>query len=214
MKYTVEEMIPKLGLIIGIFFCLSPLPTIITALTKDKTAIKSLSLPTTIMGITCTTTILSFCTIKDMTDCIISCYMFLVQGIVILLTIYSIKQDFKTFLFIMAFQVFMSYGVYHLFSHAFTDILMFILNTLSCVLFPLDTLDKLLKTKDIGYVNYLMHTLNSMNAVIWTFYHFNLNSYTLAAANFSGLLCSMIMVIGCLYALGTLNADHPAVRFA
>ena len=92
--------------------------------------------------------------------------------------------------------------------------MLLIINTLACVLNPLDTLDKLLRTKDPSYVNYPMHVLGSLNGVIWTLYHFKMHAFTLSTANFLGLACEAVMAIGCLYAHGSLGNKHPAVLFA
>lgn len=57
------DLLPKLGLMIGAFFCISPIPTLIEAITKDKSALKSISIPGSIMGLSCSTSILAFCEI-------------------------------------------------------------------------------------------------------------------------------------------------------
>ena len=56
----VTEVLAKAGLIIGAFFCVTPLPQLYTAITKDKNALKSLSLPGTLMGLSCSTVILAY----------------------------------------------------------------------------------------------------------------------------------------------------------
>ena len=63
----------------------------------------------------------------------------------------------------------LAYSVLHLLSADATDWLMFALNLLSCVLMPLDQLDKLLTTKDISYCNYSMNFLNAASCLIWGF---------------------------------------------
>ena len=151
---------------------------------------------------------------KHMDDCVTSCYMFLGQGFLILLTMYGLRNDFKTLALILASQVVLSYCVFHLFPLLFTDVLMFVLNTLSCVVMPLDILDKLLRTKDLSYVNFPMHILGTINSVIWTLYHYSLGSYFLAAANSTGFLCEMVLGIACLYSVGTIGPKHPGTQFA
>ena len=209
--FSIVDALTKLGLIIGVFFCLSPFPAVITAVTKNRKAIQSLSLPATIMGLCCSTTIISFCTMESLIDCQISCGMFIVQGIIILSVMYSFKSDYTTLTIIFASLLLLSYCVFNVFPRAFTDILMLALNTLSCVLMPLDILDKVLKTKDLSYVNYAMNTLGAINSVIWTTYHATLGSMFLAFANSTGFICEMFLGIGCLYANGTLEANHPYV---
>ncbi len=56
----ITEVLAKAGLIIGAFFCISPLPQLFTAVTKDKNALKSLSVPGCVMGLTCSTVILAY----------------------------------------------------------------------------------------------------------------------------------------------------------
>ena len=54
------ELLAKAGLIIGAFFCITPLPQLFTAITKDKDALKSMSIPGCLMGLSCSTVILAY----------------------------------------------------------------------------------------------------------------------------------------------------------
>ena len=90
---------------------------------------------------------------------------------------------------------------------------MLILNTLACVIAPLDTLEKVLLTKDLKYVNFLMHSLAITNSVIWTLYHYNLKNYTLSLANYAGFACEATMFMGCLYALGIISEKNIITKF-
>ena len=79
----IEVIIPKVGLIIDIFFCISPLPALMTAITnKDKKALNSLSIPAAVMGLSCSTSVLAFCYKSALIDCVMSCCMFIVMGLV------------------------------------------------------------------------------------------------------------------------------------
>jgi len=44
-----EVILPKLGLLIGLFFALSPLPMLLKAISGDPSALKGLSLPGSFM---------------------------------------------------------------------------------------------------------------------------------------------------------------------
>jgi hypothetical protein len=56
------EILPKIGLIIGFFFSVLPLPLLYKAVAKnDQRELMSLSVPATIMGLTCTSVIYGFC---------------------------------------------------------------------------------------------------------------------------------------------------------
>lgn len=85
-----------------------------------------------------------------------------------------------------------------------TNLLTFVLNTLACVVMPLDTIDKVLRTKDLNYVNYFMHGLGVINGFIWTTYHLFNGAPHLGVANGLGLVCEGFLAIACLYASGKL----------
>jgi hypothetical protein len=57
----ITEILAKSGLIIGAFFCISPLPQLWTAITHDKNALKSISIPGSLMGLSCSTVIAGYC---------------------------------------------------------------------------------------------------------------------------------------------------------
>jgi hypothetical protein len=104
------------------------------------------------------------------------------------------------------------YGVKNVFPDQMTNILTFSLNTLACVIMPLDTIDKVLRTKNLNYVNYFMHGLGVINGFIWTTYHFFNGAPHLGFANALGLVCEAFLGIACLYASGKLpERSHPAV---
>ena len=99
-----------------------------------------------------------------------------------------------------------------MFSDQVTNILTMIINTLACVVMPLDTIEKVLKTKDLNYVNFFLHGLGIINGIIWTLYHYINGAQHLAFANFLGLLCEAFLVIACLYASEFFQSSkHPLV---
>ena len=130
----------------------------------------------------------------------------------VLVTFYALKNEFRALALLIALQVLIIYSVRSLFSDAVTGAVTFSLNTLACVVMPLDTIEKVLQTKDLNYVNYFMHGLGVINGVIWTIYHQVNGSTKLAAANALGLLCEVFLGIACLYAKDILARDHPGVQ--
>ncbi len=167
------------------------------------------------MGFTCTSVIFSFCSLKRLDDCVTSTYMGFVSGGLTLLIMYWLKGELRTLAIIMTIEILLMYGVSNIFSDELSNTLTLFINTLACVVMPLDTLEKVLRTKNLGYVNYTMHGLGVVNGVIWTLYHFFNGVPSLALANFLGILCEIFVFIACLYASGYFpNPSHPAVQLA
>ena len=210
---TFLELLPKLGLIIGFFFSILPLPLLYRAVAKgDQREIMSLSLPATIMAMTCTSVIYSFCSLKGLQDCVTSTYMGFASGGITLIVMYTLKRDFRTLITIAAVEIFLGYAVYRIFSDEITNVLTMVINTLACVVMPLDTIEKVLRTKDLNYVNFFLHGLGIINGIIWTMYHYFNGATPLAFANALGLLCEAFLGIACLHASGYLpSPKHPAV---
>ena len=213
MESIIINIFPKLGLIIGAVFCLSPLPTLLKAVTSDKSALNSLSIPGAMMGLSCSTSIFAFCLMKDMTDCVISCSMFIAQGVLMLLVYSALNKMLITYFLILISQAILAYCVFYVFTIQVTDTVNFVLNTLSCVLMPLDQLDKLLKTKDLSFVSYIMNFLAGCNAIVWGFYHLYMGT-VLSIPNFAGLACTIVLLFGILFANGTLSENNPLVSLA
>ncbi len=208
-----EDILPKLGLIIGAFFCISPLPMLLKAVTGDKQALSSLSLPGAFMGLCCSTSILAFCQMKDMTDCVTSCWMFVASGVLTFIVYSLVNGAFLSFFAIMGFQAALGYSVFNVLNDAQTNSLNLFLNTLSCTLMPLDQLDKLLKYRDVKYTSYLMNTLAAINDVIWGLYHTQMGT-VLNLPNWAGLACEIVLLFGILYAKGIIGPNNPLVLFA
>ena len=164
----------KFGILIGAIFSVLPFPLLYRAVTKgDPRELMSLSVPATVMGLTCTSAVFAFCSMKGMDDCVTSSYLGFVSSGLTLGTIYTMRgQFFTTFAAIVASQIAIIYCVTHVFSLELTNAVTLTLNTLACVLGPLDTLENLLRTRDIRYMNYAMHGLAVVNGIIWTLYHF------------------------------------------
>ncbi len=154
------------------------------------------------MGFTCTSIIFSFCSLKGLEDCVTSTYMGFASGGLTLLTIYGLKNDFRTLAVLLAIEISLMYSVTNIFSDEITNTLTLVINTLACVVMPLDTLEKVLRTKNLEYVNFLMHGLGVVNGVIWTLYHYFNDVPSLALANFLGIVCEGFVFIACLYAVG------------
>ena len=125
---------------------------------------------------------------------------------------YALKGDLQTLGKLAAGEFFLAYGVYKVFSDSFTNMLTMIINTLACVISPLDTLEKVLESKDLNYVNFFLHGLTVVNCIIWTLYHYFNGALPLALANALGLLCEVFLGFACLYAAGTLPRSHPFVK--
>ena len=88
----ITELLAKTGLIIGAFFCLCPLPQLYTALTKDKNALKSLSVPGCIMGLSCSTVILAYSEMNGMGDSAMSCWMY-IGSCLLSLVVYTVLNN-------------------------------------------------------------------------------------------------------------------------
>lgn len=136
---TFTELIPKLGLMLSLFFAISPLPAVLTAIIKDKSALRSISIPGTIMGLSCSTSILAFCEMQsDAAECIMSCRICLMSA-GISLSVYALLNNMKlTLFFIAVTQITLYLGVHYMFTPDITEGLTFGINLLSCVVLPLD----------------------------------------------------------------------------
>ena len=167
-----EDLLPKAGLLLTIFFCISPLPTLFTAMTSDKNAIKSMSLPGVLMGMSCAVAVGSFCSMKGMTDCLTSCYINMASCMLALLVICYLNRDLFTLAISVSLYCSLSLAILTVFSASVTDLIILVLNTLACVTFPLDTLNKVLKSKDAGLINAPMHVFGTLNSFIWFLYTF------------------------------------------
>ncbi len=91
------------------------------------------------------------------------------------------------------------YGIFFKFSPELTDSIVLIINTLSCVLFPFDIADKLLRTKDPGYMHLQMHFLAFLSCLIWGLDYLYKGTPVLVFANLSGLACEIVVFIAYLY---------------
>ena len=131
-----------------------------------------------------------------------------------MVTMYGMKGDLRSLLLIMISEMALGYSIQHIFSDEITSALTLVINTLACVISPLDTLDKVLRTKDLNYVSYSMHTLGVVNGIIWTLYHFLNQAYPLAIANSLGVLCEIFLLFGCLYGTGFFSSGHPLVALS
>ena len=88
------------------------------------------------------------------------------------------------------------------------------MNTLACILMPLDQLDKVLETRDLSYVSYLMNSLNALSCLLWGLYYQLAGTIQLAVPNYAGFLCSIILIPACLYGSKTLKKDHWMVKIS
>ncbi|TNV76190.1 hypothetical protein FGO68_gene11810 [Halteria grandinella] len=204
------DILPKIGLIIGFFFSILPFPLLYRAIVKgDQREIISLSIPATILGLCCTSAVYAYCHQKALSDCVTSSYMGFASSGLTLLTVYSLRGDFRTLLMILSLQFALVYSVNHIFKIEVTQALTLILNTLACVVGPLDTLDNLMRTRDINYMNFTMHFLALINGFIWTSYHYLNHTTSLALANALGIVCEFFLFTGCLTVTQALSPNHP-----
>ncbi len=102
----------------------------------------------------------------------------------------------------------LAYAVQNVFNDTITNVFMVSMNTLAAVLMPLDQIDKVLNTRDLSYVSYLMNSLNAISCLLWGLYYQLAGTIQLAVPNYAGLLCSIILIPACLYGSKTLNKDH------
>ena len=135
---SVIDVLPKLGLLISIFFCLSPLPALFKSVFSDKSAMNSLSIPGTLMGFSCSTSIIAMCSMKGLDDCVYNCSMFIAQGFLTLAIFAALNRAYLTFLLILVSQMALAYGVFNLFSDRVTDLISLGLNILACTTMALD----------------------------------------------------------------------------
>ena len=133
-----EELLPKAGLVISAFFAISPLPLLITALTKDKSALNALSLPGLIMGLSCSTSILVFCQMKGLDDCVTGWLMSEASGLICILVYCLLNKAFLQLFAVLIIEATLGYSVLNVFSEPQTNTVNLVLNTLACILMPLD----------------------------------------------------------------------------
>ena len=160
-----------MGLLIGLFFSVSPLPAVLTAVTKDKNALNSISIPGSMMGLSCSTAIMIFCGMKGMTECTLSCAMGITSCMICLIAYTSLNSKFPILVLIIISQIVLAYLVAYVFPPEVTDIIMSTLNYLACCTISLDTLDKILTFRDASFCSYSMNVLNALSCLIWGIYH-------------------------------------------
>lgn len=82
------------------------------------------------------------------------------------------------------------------------------MNTLAAVLMPLDQLDKVLNTRDLSYVSYLMNSLNAISCLLWALYYQMAGAFQLALPNYAGLICSILLIPACMYGSKAWKKEH------
>ena len=167
-----------------------------------------MSIPGTVMGLTCSTVVGVFCNMNGLSDCVVSCWMFIVSCGLSLLVYFALFKQMTAFVFIAILQLVLAYAVQNILSETVTDVLMVAMNTLACVLMPLDQVDKVLATRDLSYVSYLMNFLNALSCLLWGLYYQLAGTIQLAVPNYAGLICSIILIPACLYGSKSLNKEH------
>jgi len=143
-----SQIFGKLGLTIGIFFSISPFPTLFTAFTKDSNAIKSIPESGIIWGLACCMLIGSFCSIHGFVECIISCIFGIISTTCCFASICYFKNNFMPLLKTYSILLGLSYCIVNVFPEKLTDFVILVINTFSCVAGPFETSENLLKTKD------------------------------------------------------------------
>lgn len=140
--------------------------------------------------------------------------MFLASAGLCLVAYTSLNSMFSTLIAIGASQVVLYMSIHHYLSAEITVIITSSLNLLACVLMPLDQLDKLLETRDVSYCSYLMNFLNLVSCLIWGLYHTEIGNTALAFSNYAGVIASIALVPGCLYATKTMEKSNPIVSLS
>jgi hypothetical protein len=110
--------------------------------------------------------------------------------------------------------VIVSFLIFNVFILSFTDMLVFIANTLACVTFNLDILSKLLATKDIKVVNLPMVLIGTLNMFIWFLYTGMKGIASMTIANFAGVSCGMALIFAYLFASGKIREHNPLTLYA
>jgi hypothetical protein len=87
------EILDTLGVVLTCMFCISPLPTLYTAIFKDPKAIKSLSLSGTLNGLLCGSVIGGYCYLLNIQACLNGTYINVASALLILFTICFITRD-------------------------------------------------------------------------------------------------------------------------
>lgn len=123
------------------------------------------------MGLTCSTVVGVFCQMNGLGDCVSSCWMFIASCTLSLLVYSALFKQLTTFILILLLQFVLAYAVLYVLNDAVTNVLMVGMNTLAAVLMPLDQLDKVLATRDLSYVSYLMNSLNAISCLLWGLYY-------------------------------------------
>lgn len=171
-------------------------------------------MPGTLMGLACCILIGSFCTVHGFFECQLGCGIGIVSCLACLFTMSYFRNEWTTPLATIAALSVLSYCIFNVFSPEVTDMLVLVINTLSCVLYPFDTADKLLTTKDTGFLHIQMHSLATFSSLIWGLDYLFRGATVMVLANFSGVACELIVFISYLYAIGTLHESSPLVSFA
>jgi hypothetical protein len=199
--------------VITIFFAVSPLPSLWAALKGDKDQIKGFSKPGLLTSLTCSTTVITFCTLISNPDCVFGCGIYMTSSFCIFFTICIVEKNSFLCLSTLGFLGMLSYLMFNVLPMEVVDTMTLFLNIFSSCLWPLDNLNSLLQTRDLVYIKPTMHLLCFISCTIWTIVSFLQGSMVLTLSNGSGVIAELFLAIGYLYASKYLNDDSILVSF-
>lgn len=187
MAVDFDVLLPKAGLIIGTCFAVSAFPTLIQA-SKDEQKLKSISVPGIIMGLACASSIFSYCSILGLEDCCIGNAINLVFMGIQIVCVAALRKEPIILLHTTLLCGGLSLLVYRGLDLTQADVLCGVINVLACLAGPLDTLGKLLRTRDPSYMNVSINLFMTINMAIWTVYNFQHGVVGMTIANLAGVL--------------------------
>ena len=200
---------------LGLVYSITPLIDVYTAIFKDPNVLQSHSFSGNIIGLACCMIIGSYCGVNGYDECVFSCYIGLTSVTITLFAMAYFKRDLvlpSTLAYVVF--TFLSYGVIYLFSVEFTEILVFVINILTCVLFPFDIAEKLLKTRDPSYMHISMNVINVILGLLWGLDYYFKGAYHMAGCNFLCIFCQIIVLFAYLYSLNILDEKSLLIQFS
>lgn len=184
-----------LGLAIGIFFSISPFPTLYTAFTKDSKVIQSISTQGTVSGIACCMMIGCFCAIHGFLECYLSCGLGVISCTCCLVSICYFNKNYGLLVKTYGILLVICYCIVFVFSTEVTDMLILVINTVSSVAGAFETTDSLLKSRDPCFMHVQMHTLGFLSCLIWGLDYVVKGSTVMVFANAAGVSCEIVAFI-------------------
>jgi len=200
------NVLPKIGLLITLLTCVVPFPQIFRGF-QDKNAIKSLSKQWYILSSTAASVVCCLSIKMNYFDALLCNIIVLVSNLATLLCMALIQRTIRQFAFLLFFWMALATVLMTIVPVWIIEQLALLASTISACVGPMETLNKLMVTRDEGFLNVPMFFFCGVNAVIWTVYGIAVDSYPVFVANGVGAITIFNTLVAYKYAQGKFEKD-------